>query len=457
MKFLIVVLSAIVAWLLLQLFKFFTPALFRAENTRSKVISWSTFICGGILGFLMFSSQDSSNLGSIFFFFVLLEGINAFFHFKILCTLEESAPSREEIAEKERRAALEASVRSGEWEFPYMEYFMLCKEEGVMLNVTNDFANTKRQKLAEYLLEKHMIPEDARAPYLEDVRKHLIAAEKELQKKAEEKKRYESTPKAFPLSQAERKLLNGLSVLFKSFGLEKRKIMLKNEIAAIEATINSKQQEIAGKEPTSYSNPYKEKDWATWGGIANGIAGPAAGLMTAMQVQQDNQRAREANAAYNQMVTMLNTMKEENRKRLYQECQELQKTKDALTLELEKLSTKIVFDRPDCKALSAGIKLSKVDFQKNESGTLSIQAHISVAVPQEQMEISSCVVDGVLHAQVYQKKTLIDDVYFAFPRKGLAPNQKPTELYSLCQRALPVDAAYTLQLCDDHNLWLMEK
>lgn len=41
----------------------------------------------------------------------------------------------------------------------------------------------------------------------------------------------------------------------------------------------------------------KEKDWATLGGIADGIAGPVAGIATAVSVMQENERIRQDNAA----------------------------------------------------------------------------------------------------------------------------------------------------------------
>lgn len=44
----------------------------------------------------------------------------------------------------------------------------------------------------------------------------------------------------------------------------------------------------------------KESDWATWGGMAAGIAGPAAGVATATQIMLDNEKIRAANEARRQ-------------------------------------------------------------------------------------------------------------------------------------------------------------
>ena len=42
----------------------------------------------------------------------------------------------------------------------------------------------------------------------------------------------------------------------------------------------------------------KEKDWAILGGIADGLAGPGAGIATAIGTMQENQQIRERNAAH---------------------------------------------------------------------------------------------------------------------------------------------------------------
>lgn len=60
----------------------------------------------------------------------------------------------------------------------------------------------------------------------------------------------------------------------------------------------------------AYAFEEKEHDWAVLGGIANGIAGPAAGVITAMDAISDNERIRESNAAVRSNIDNLVTQAE---------------------------------------------------------------------------------------------------------------------------------------------------
>lgn len=77
-------------------------------------------------------------------------------------------------------------------------------------------------------------------------------------------------------------------------GREKRIAML---TAEREALLQKADTLKNGAKAVMSASQQKEKDWAVHGGIANGIAGPAAGVATAINIQAQNAQIRAQNKA----------------------------------------------------------------------------------------------------------------------------------------------------------------
>lgn len=104
-----------------------------------------------------------------------------------------------------------------------------------------------------------------------------------IKEKAETKEKLVSEQKA--LESQQRELANLV-------GLEKMHKMNQIRIRENEQALKSLKE--GSRELLKYSIE-KEKDWATMGGLASGIAGPAAGLAAAVDTMNDNQRIRAEN------------------------------------------------------------------------------------------------------------------------------------------------------------------
>ena len=101
--------------------------------------------------------------------------------------------------------------------------------------------------------------------------------------------------------------LNELAENLKFYGLngiEKRKEMLRALMR--KADKNRKEAEMMAS-MASRTMLQKEHDWATHGGIASGIAGPAAGIATALDIQAKNAVIREQNAKMMPYVAMVSS------------------------------------------------------------------------------------------------------------------------------------------------------
>lgn len=73
---------------------------------------------------------------------------------------------------------------------------------------------------------------------------------------------------------------------------------LQQEKRQLQAELDKTSKDMETIVRGTYALQQNEKDWAVHGGIASGIAGPIAGIATAMNVQNENAQIR----AYNEQV-----------------------------------------------------------------------------------------------------------------------------------------------------------
>lgn len=79
------------------------------------------------------------------------------------------------------------------------------------------------------------------------------------------------------------------------FGEDKRNKMIRDKDKERMEMAKTMKELAFAVDPLAYQE--KEHNWATWGGIAEGIAGPAAGIATAVQTMEENAQIRARNAA----------------------------------------------------------------------------------------------------------------------------------------------------------------
>jgi hypothetical protein len=319
----------------------------------------------------------------------------------------------------------------------------------------------KLRKAVEYILEKHNVPSGYWDRFLENGAQYYRQAEAEREaqakKAAEEKHRHDTTLRTYTPDDGEKQILAGIHSLRKLHGLEKKRAMLKNEIAALQQRKAQALAELSGASKPVTAQWQKEKSWAAWGGIADAIAGPAAGVMTALQVQQDNQRIREQNIAMLEAASYLEGVRrkqaESIQKRVDHLVEEIRKLEDIL----DKLTLKVVLPTPGTKDIASGTTLKNGQFVQTESGVLQVSADVKCLVPKEMLPAANMVVDGAIHGKVFLRDQFVEDIYFILPRDGIRIDGQSVNVHSLCTRALPVKAEYRLELGDDSNLWVMEK
>jgi len=181
----------------------------------------------------------------------------------------------------------------------------------------------------------------------------------------------------------------------------------------------------------------KEKDWAVLGGIADGIAGPAAGIVTAANAMQDNVRIRAENAARRewgaQQAMFYNDLA----------SQAAAKSPVALSMnELEKRYTAVMSWSP--------VTLFELLTFTNVAANRDLQTGaVNVTAKWEQKDKSLCI-DGAIRAKLYtEDKHCAGCAYLVFPKQG--SSSFAGELSGVCAEPKP-SATYSVVL-EPADLW----
>lgn len=183
----------------------------------------------------------------------------------------------------------------------------------------------------------------------------------------------------------------------------------------------------------------KEKDWALLGGIANGIAGPGAGISTAFNAMQENERIREENAKRRQQGAVM--------KAYYINLAVRASQNRPSVLSMEQLNKKyeaIMSWSPD--TLFSFIKIISKGARRDD-----ISDAVTVSIKWEQTNKSICI-DGTLRAKIYAypENKCVGCAYLVFPKEGTA--KFSGEISGVC--AFPkIEARHYYAKIEPVDLW----
>lgn len=421
------------------------------------------YIASFIYGYLIYDNIEEDEIIGIVFI-TLLIGVG----FLILANriskivLKQKEKQQEKANQDkalEEKIALQKLVEQNKWIFPYKEFYTLCVESQIKPG-NSDFNRQKLQNAVKFILDKYNIPDEFHAKYLSNGKDYYLKGKKEASdetnKIQKEKFKHDSTPIDYTPSAEEQEIISAINSIKNLYGIEKRQVMLQNEIDFLSAKCSEIINKIPGSNSVTF--PYrKEKSWATWGGLANAIAGPGAGVMTALQVQKDNENIRAQNAMFVEANLQLQAMKKKVSEQLHKEYDILAKEESVLKKEKDRLPLKVVLSSPNTSKILKHMNLRNWFFNKTESGILQISVTASCIIPSELLPDPNLVVDGTLNVNLYYSDKFISSIYLVLPREGLSANGHPVVLNGISTTALPIEAKYSPQVGDNSNLWIMEK
>ena len=189
----------------------------------------------------------------------------------------------------------------------------------------------------------------------------------------------------------------------------------------------------------------KEHDWAVHGGIASGIAGPAAGVATAMDIQAKNAQIRAQNEANRKAFAPIMMTS-------YEGAAQHDRRAAALLEEIESAKTKLV-SNDDAKTCLSKLSFFGTMVLVSETGTCTVTTNVKLAEPFFIFGDVEAVVDGTVIAKIYDGDTMVGVASLVLPTYGV---KSGTKLKGMCLYCGTPGKKYTVEFAAA-NLWAMER
>ena len=156
----------------------------------------------------------------------------------------------------------------------------------------------------------------------------------------------------------------------------------------------------------------REYNWGIWGGIADGIAGPGAGIATAISIQETNAKIRTQNEATMKTIIpqymFITNNASQNRKNALEIEKQIQIVK-------EKLIDEEILEEDIFKNLS----ITNTSIEVSETGAFKISAVVEVKNPFFIFDDVPAVADGTICAHVFEDGIEIGSANLVFPVNGI--------------------------------------
>lgn len=363
-----------------------------------------------------------------------------------------------------------SKIASGNWEFPIDDFYNKCKKENAT-KVSDAVCVKKMMLIAKDIILRAGVSEKYLPLYYDEEKVknyYRTAKERELSenKKAKELEEFKKvTPQPTQLIEEEKEYISLQKKLKNLYLSEKRKAYLEFLIKNLKQDISSldKGMHTLMSVPINMkASVEKEKnDWAIHGGLAQGIAGPAAGAVVASQKMAEYERNKaNAEKASNDFIN--NTIAPMHSKYI-EKVSDLQKELEFYEEKLQKLPTKLYFEEFDTEKLYKNLKITSSVSSKNKE-SISVSINITNKFHPVLSDQYSYATDGILRVKLFCDDTtdvLVDDFYVALPENGVPCGGDAGVYYYPEKYMIPIDKKtktrkYRCEI-SPHKLWIMEQ
>lgn len=341
----------------------------------------------------------------------------------------------------------------GKWEFPCQEFYNVCIEKGVQ-NIKSTFYLQKAVMIA-----KNFVPSAYHHIYISEALVSKYFSEgKALEATAKVVRETESRkPRKGKLSEAEYQYVRLSQALRPLLGIDKRISMINDAISRINKKIHDYEEgqkairEVGFLLSTSVAQE-KTKDWAFLGGLAEGLAGPGAGIAVAANAIAENAAIEQRNAQARQAAT-------ETIRSLYADASELSTNISDLINEkklmwhyLSEASEKVVMQQYSTDEIFKKLSFSSSVAKTGEDGGLKLTIIVSNEFKADVPENVRVAVDGTLSAKIYFEGTYVDTVCVSLPLFGVSRKE---EVIMYTEQYVEADGIYSVEITPN-NLWVVE-
>lgn len=265
----------------------------------------------------------------------------------------------------------------------------------------------------------------------------------ETQQKFDTEERLQKEAKIKELRQEEQKQETAYAYYSDFTGRDKRIAMLTDRINAIQEALTSN---VSKKIDTLYmASQQKEHNWALAGGLVSGLAGGAAGVATALDLQAQNAEIRAQNQANAASFATVAIAMHEKQNRLLRDREHYQAA-------LIDAKMKLVFDIPETSIMeNLTFDNVKVDISK-DTGTFKVRAHVTVSDALKETEGRHTVIDGTVYANLIQNGECVGSAKLVLPLNGI---RNEDDLIGMCCGSADTSIPYTVEFAP-YKLWIME-
>ena len=195
----------------------------------------------------------------------------------------------------------------------------------------------------------------------------------------------------------------------------------------------------------------KEGDWATMGGIASAIAGPAAGMATALDSQaktaQENAQIREQNRINHEAFAPVIAMS-------YKEAAQNERMAKSYAESLESAKTKLVAN-DSTEECFARLIFDGTTIDVSRTGTCTVMTSVC-ASPFKIFDDVPAVIDGTIIAQIYDNNKLIGKAKMVLPIYGIQGKKNKVKLTGMALFCGSAGTSYRIEFVPE-KLWAMEQ
>ena len=350
-------------------------------------------------------------------------------------------------------------AQKGELEFSAEKFYNACKEVHIT-SFSDEFSRTKAEQIVNKMLSDEGILPENRTLYLspESIKKYYAEGRKLARTREETQLEASKTPRNASPSESERIFLQRVNEVSNLTGNQKRLKMLQNlenDCQARIKAIEEGQEALRQLGQIYLGAQKKEASWGLSGGIAEGIAGPAAGVIAASRTMENNREIQR----YNQSMREASSGAFLGSYSLGKDINKLRSEQYEIWDKEREAEGKVTLQNPTADEIFANLKIGGAKVEKSKTGVLHIELPVSVKTSFELSapEKAIMVVDGTLRGEVRMGNRVIGSVLIPLPLYGIPTNMKEkVTLDAMCDRYVEYDGRYTVKLAETQNLWIME-
>lgn len=307
------------------------------------------------------------------------------------------------------------------------QFFVEC----VLADCT-DFSKEKNVARAKMFADKYKLsyPNGIEALYQSGLKAHEAVSGKQVSDSLDEQRK------------AEREAYNELNRYAHLVGKEKRKAMLTDRMKALRKAAKDLDE---GADMLLRSVTQQEQNWGIWGGIADGLAGPVAGVSMAMDVQAQNAQIRAQNEA-NQRAAMPAVM------HFSGSASKNRANADAIEKEIALLQEKLISQPARGEVLNM-LNIIDPTVEVSETGAFRVTATVEVKKPLYLYDDVPALADGTIVAKVFEEGREIGVANMVLPVNGVT---KKTGIIGMGLSGADPKKKHTVTFVE-RNLWLLEQ